>query len=115
LLGGRPEIQVSLEAVKDSPILGYGSWAQDRKFVEMLFDIEVEQGVYEVSDLAEFENNFIPTHSHLMGAWVWAGILGASFWFYILWLTGRATVRVAVTRPPLAPVYAYLVVTTFWQ
>jgi hypothetical protein len=115
LLGGRPEIQVSLQAVKDSPILGFGSWAQDPKYIEMLYDIEVEQGVIDESDLSEFETNFIPTHSHLMGAWVWAGILGAAFWFYILWLTARATIRVAILRPPLAPVYAYLVLGMFWQ
>ncbi len=108
--GGRPEIQVSSQAVKDSPIIGYGSWPQDSKYVEMLFDIEVEQGVIDASDVADLETNLIPTHSHLMGAWVWAGILGATFWFYILWLTARATIRVAVLRPPLAPVYASLVI-----
>ena len=115
LLGGRPEIQVSSQAVKDSPIIGYGSWPQNSKYAEMLFDIEVEQGVIDASDVADLETNLIPTHSHLMGAWVWAGILGATFWFYILWLTVRATVRVAVLRPPLAPVYASLVIGMFWQ
>jgi hypothetical protein len=116
LLGGRPEIQVSLQAVKDSPIIGYGSWASDSKYVEMLFDIEVEQGLLNYPDLtAEFEGGFIPTHSHLMGAWVWAGILGATFWFYVLWLTARATIRLAILRPRLAPVYAYLVVAMLWE
>jgi len=81
----------------------------------MLFDIEVEQGVLDASDLSELETNLIPTHSHLMGAWVWAGILGAAFWFYILWLTARATIRVAILRPPLAPIYASLVTGMFWQ
>ncbi len=115
LLGGRPEIQVSLQAVKDSPILGYGSWPQDPKYVEMLFDIELEQGVFDSSDMSEFETYYIPTHSHLMGAWVWAGILGAAFWFYILWLTARATIRLAILRPPLAPIYTFTVVGMFWQ
>jgi hypothetical protein len=115
LLGGRPEIQVSSRAVLDSPIIGHGSWAQDSRYVEMLFDIEIEQGVFDTSDMADFETNYIPTHSHLMGAWVWAGILGAAFWFYILWLTARATIRIAVLRPPLAPAYAWLAIGMFWQ
>lgn len=115
LLGGRPEIQVSLQAVKESPIVGYGSWAQDSRYVEMLSDIEVEQGVLDPSDVDELETSYIPTHSHLMGAWVWAGILGAAFWFYILWLTARATIRLAILRPPLAPIYVSLVFGMFWQ
>jgi len=115
LLGGRPEIQVSLQAVKDSPIIGFGSWPQDPKYTEMLIQIQVEQGVIESEDMQLWESYFIPTHSHLMGAWVWAGILGAAFWFYILWLTARATIRVAVLRPPLAPIYASLVTGMFWQ
>jgi hypothetical protein len=115
LLGGRPEIQVSLQAVKESPIVGYGSWAQDYKYVEMLNDIEVEQGVFDPSDLGELETAYIPAHSHLMAAWIWAGILGATFWFYILWLTARATIRLAILRPPLAPIYVSLVFSMFWQ
>jgi hypothetical protein len=115
LLGGRPEIQVSLQAVKDSPIIGHGSWAQDIRYVEMLFDIEVEQGVYDSSEMGELTRRFIPTHSHLMGAWVWAGIFGATFWIYVLWLTVRATIRVAIQRPTLAPVYAWVVPGMIWQ
>ncbi len=115
LLGGRPEIQVSLQAVKDSPIIGYGSWAKDTKYVEMLFDIEVQNGVLDSSDLEELSTDFIPTHSHLMGAWVWAGILGAAFWSYILWLTAKATIRVAIQRPSLAPIYVSVITGMFWQ
>jgi hypothetical protein len=115
LLGGRPEIQVSLQAVKDSPIVGFGSWPQDPKYVEMLFDIELEQGMFNSDDMSQFTSYLIPTHSHLMGAWVWAGILGAVFWFYILWLAVRATIQVAIRRPPLAPIYASLVTGMFWQ
>ena len=115
LLGGRPEIQVSLQAVLDSPILGHGSWPQDPKYIQMLFDRQVEQGLIDTDDMSAYKSDLIPTHSHLMGAWVWAGILGAVFWFYILWLTARATIRVAIRRPALAPIYSYTVVSMFWQ
>ena len=46
----------------------------------MLFDIQVEQGVLDASDLSDLETNYIPTHSHLMGAWVWGG----HSWGYVL-------------------------------
>ena len=80
LLGGRPEIQVSLRAVMDSPILGYGSWAQDSKYVEMLSDIEVEQGVLDPFDMGELETylytHSLPSHGCLgMGGHSWGRVL----------------------------------------
>lgn len=115
LLGGRPEIQVSSRAVLASPILGYGSWPKDSKYVEMLFDIQVEQGILDDRDIEELSTDLIPTHSHLMGAWVWAGILGAVFWSYILWLAFKAIIWISTSRPSLAPVYAYLGLGFVWN
>lgn len=115
LLAGRPEYQVSIQAVKDSPILGYGSWAHDPKYMKMLFDIELEQGLANADDTSAIETDVIPTHSHLMGAWVWAGIFGAVFWFYSLWLVIKSIISIATHRPPLAPVYMYMVISLFWS
>jgi hypothetical protein len=116
LLGGRPEIQVSSRAVMESPILGHGSWAKDKKYEEMLSDIMVERGMRgnlrEVEGLTE---GLIPTHSHLMGAWVWAGILGAVFWAYLFWLVIRGIVCISILRPSMAPIYAYLLVEYVWS
>ena len=117
LLGGRPEILVSTRAVLDSPILGHGSWAKDPKYQEMLSDMLIEQG--QRGNLQEMEmsssNGMIPAHSHLMGAWVNAGILGAVFWAFIFWRVIKGIVQVTVLRPPLAPVYAYLLVELSWD
>ena len=102
MLGGRPEILVSSRAVLDSPILGHGSWAKDFKYNEMLNDLLIEQGKREnyLQDLDPDWRGLIPVHSHLMGAWVWAGILGAIFWAYIFWLVIKGIVRVSILRPP---------------
>lgn len=116
LLGGRPEILVSSRAVMDSPILGHGSWAKDWKYLEMLSDIETEYGIKTNLDYAEqLGEGPIPAHSHLMSAWVQAGIFGAIFWAYILWLTIKAFLRVGILRPPLAPIYTYILVTLMWD
>ena len=110
LLGGRPEILVSSRAVMDSPIIGHGSWARDYKYIELLIDTQEEYGVKpNMQDIVEHTGGFIPAHSHLMGAWVWAGILGATFWAYIVWLIVKATIPLSNLRPPLAPVYAYAI------
>jgi O-antigen ligase len=116
LLGGRPEILVSSRAVLESPILGHGSGAKDMKYVEMLSDIQAEEGMkVDLQDEEESFQGLIPAHSHLMGAWVQAGIVGALFWAYIFRLTAKALVRVAVLRPALSPVYAFMLVGFLWD
>jgi hypothetical protein len=117
LLGGRPEILVSARAVLDSPILGHGSWAKDSKYQEMLSDMMIEQG--QPGNLALMErsalNGIIPAHSHLMGAWVSAGILGAVFWAYIFWLVIKGIIRVTTLLPPSAPLYAFMLQGALWD
>ena len=116
LLGGRPEILVSSRAVWDSPVLGHGSEAKDFKYVEMLNDLRAEAGMQaNLADLEASSADMIPTHSHLMGAWVWAGILGAVFWAYILWLAGKGILEVSTLLPPSAPLYAYVIIGLFWN
>jgi hypothetical protein len=88
LFGGRPETLVAIIAIRDSPIIGHGSFPA---------------------------SPVIPTHSHLTMAWVESGILGGLLWIYILLLTIRAIFRVAVLRPNLAPIYCYLLVNFVWD
>lgn len=116
LLSGRPEILVSSRAVMDSPIIGHGSWAKDHRYEEMLSDMMVEQGLKaNLEDVERGSQGLIPSHSHIMGAWVWAGILGAIFWVYLYWQVVRSIVRVTILRPPLAPLYAYFLVEYSWD
>jgi O-antigen ligase len=115
LLGGRPEILVSSRAVIDSPILGHGSEAKDSKYTRMLADIENEYGAKTPDTLGEKYGYLIPTHSHLMSAWVYAGILGAVFWIYIIVLTAKAIVTTARSQLPLKPVYISLLVLFMWD
>ena len=116
LLSGRPEILVSSKAVLDSPIIGHGSEAKDYKYVEMLYDIQIRNGGW--MDLKDTENDSrgtIPTHSHLMGAWVSAGIFGAVFWVYLYVLVFRALVIVSLNRPAMAPIYAWILIQMLWN
>jgi hypothetical protein len=112
ILGGRPEFFIGVEAAMDSPLLGHGSWASDLKYAEMMVDMKQASG----ADAAELERevSVIPTHSHIIAAWVFAGILGTLFWAYLFWLVPRAIAVVAIRRPPLAPIYAWLLVSYCW-
>jgi len=89
LLSGRGGFFAAALVIKDSPILGLGSWAIDRnnynwQFMQMIGDRDGVKGLrYQGEEL------FAPAHSHLMQAWVWHGFLGGAFWIYVLVLIFR--------------------------
>lgn len=116
LLGGRPEFVVGLRAALDAPIIGHGSWAQEFKYQEMLADMQVELGgSNEPEQALEYAGALIPSHSHIIGAWVFSGIAGPIFWLYVLWVIVRAIVRITVLRPPLAPIYTWMMISMLWD
>lgn len=85
LLGGRTELLGSLDAIADSPVIGYGSYARDRTYA-LLRLIRLQQARIVPTSL-DLKSDRIPTHSFLFGAWVEAGILGAVFWVWVLYVT----------------------------
>jgi hypothetical protein len=89
IVGGRSEILVASRAILSSPIIGYGSWAKDYYFSDLLNNIMRSMGY---SQRASNELELIPAHSHFFGAWVESGIFGAMFWGFILALIARALV-----------------------
>lgn len=117
LLGGRPEFAIGLRAALDSPLIGHGSWAKDPKYYEMLYDQMVEAGVSPELERGDIIGNvpLIPGHSHIVTAWIWSGIAGPIFWVYMTWFVLKGMVPVAIQRPPLAPVYMYLLIVMFWD
>lgn len=90
IIGGRSEALASIPAIINSPLLGYGSWAEDCGYAELLLIQRRNLGyTYGISQQDECR---IPAHSHLLGSWVEAGILGVPIW---LWLTG-ITIKVLI-------------------
>ncbi len=114
LFGGRPETLVAMQAIRDSPIIGHGSFPVDPKYLELKQKIQYEYG-YSDTDEPEDVYPAIPTHSHLTMAWVESGFLGGLLWIYILVLTIQGILQIALTRPGLAPLYSYLLVNFVWD
>jgi hypothetical protein len=115
LVGGRPETLVAIQAIRDSPIIGHGSFPFGLKYMQMKQDIQYEHGYSDSDEPEDVDYPVIPTHSHLTMAWVEGGILGGACWIYILVLTLRALVRLISLRPPLAPLYSYLLINFVWD
>jgi O-antigen ligase len=112
LLGGRNEIYASSQAIIDSPILGHGSWAKDRKYVLIL--LELRRAGYQIEDNI-LKSDLIPTHSHFFGAWVEAGIMGALFWAWVLLLVVRIVTSLYLVRDPLVPLIVFLAINMLWD
>jgi len=115
LVGGRPETLVAIQAIRDSPIIGHGSFPYGLKYMQLEQDIQYEHGYTDSDEPDEVDYPVIPTHSHLTLAWVEGGILGGICWIYILVLVVRGVFRVSKIRPGLAPLYSYLLVSFLWD
>lgn len=112
LLGGRSEMLVSLPAIFDSPMLGHGSWAKDCNYTSLLIEIRRELGYYPGQ---ENEHCLIPAHSHLLGSWVEAGVLGAFFWLWALSLTARALLGSFPLRGGHTPLVVFVGLLLAWD
>lgn len=114
-LGGRSEIWVSSRAIWDSPIIGHGSWARDReeKYRPLLLDLD--QLGLETNPGNLWEEDLIPTHSHLTGAWVEAGFAGAVFWMVSLFIIFRVLFRLFRYDEPLSPLLVLLGIMMVWD
>jgi O-antigen ligase len=118
LLGGRPEFAVGLRAALDAPLIGHGSWADDPKYMELLGDLVVAEGAADPAFgrlIANAGGTVIPSHSHVVGAWVFAGVFGLIFWLYIISLVLRGLVRLTASPPMMAPICMWLLITMFWD
>ena len=113
LLGGRSESLVTVQAIQDSPLIGHGSWAKDRYYAELRQLMLYRLGF--ANRFIEPENDLIPTHSHLLGSWVEAGVGGALFWAGILALIIRALRRLYASDDPLRPYLVFLMFLFIWD
>jgi hypothetical protein len=108
-------LQVAWEAITDSPFVGYGSWAADKAYVQLLrreFD-KASAGM----DIGGTPGDSLLPHSQLLQAWVEGGILAAIF-FVLLGIAMIAALRWLVLfhrRGPLTPLYTVLVIKGMWD
>ena len=118
LQGGRTESLVSLEAIKDSPILGHGSWAKDPYYLQLLLVKLRDAGLpapgtfYDIGVKTEF---IIPTHSYLFGAWVENGILGIPIWIYAFFLAFQSLYAIIKVRGQPSALLSLVAFAMMWD
>ena len=117
LLGGRMDMVGAFFAIYDSPILGHGSWAKDPKYLLAQEQALALMGYPVEGDVSPdtLKEGLIPSHSHILGAWVDAGILGALFWILVLFMTLKRLARVQPLSAPLLPLAVFSAFTLLWD
>jgi O-antigen ligase len=114
-LSGRNEILASSQAIADSPVIGHGSWAKDRRYQIVLFQALTAAGQVPIFDPSDPKMvMMIPSHSHIAGTWVEAGIMGGIFWAWILILGLRSLMALTRTNRRYSPLFAYVLMTMLW-
>jgi len=91
LVSGRTEFFIGLLAALDKPIMGFGPRAEDTEGYAERFlvaygtpdDIRKYFAIQQIEG-ASGVRLIIPTHSHILAAWVWCGIVGLIFFLWVL-------------------------------
>lgn len=113
ILAGRSESLVSLEAIMDAPLLGHGSWPEDAYYAERLALQRYQLGLSK--SMASSGEELIPTHSHLLGSWVEAGLAGGMFWSLVLFLVGKSMLRSCRSQSHMQAFYLFCAVLLIWD
>jgi O-antigen ligase len=115
VLGGRNEIVFSSLAIRESPIVGHGSYAKLPVLLQAAGAAQLAEWGYEYLLPSEDRPDLLPTHSCLFGAWVEAGILAVPFWTCFLALLWRGCMRAINRGDTLTPLRIFIAVALSWD
>ena len=122
LMSGRKEFFIAATAIIDSPIFGFGPRAEDRndyagKFLRKYGSYEDVQAYsyrfYKNMQLGMIPQ--IPTHSHIMAAWVWCGLPGLLFFLWVLYCLYRHLRFYSAAIPQWFGYYALTIPSMLWS
>lgn len=122
LMSGRKEFFIALSAIVDHPIVGFGPRAPDtngyaEKFIQ-------KHGTYdEIVFYRYYLQHYniagvvpsIPTHSHIMAAWIWCGIAGFIFFVWLLWQMYKHIRFYSAAIPQWYGYYALTIPSMLWS
>ena len=114
LIGGRQEVLTSIYAVMNSPFIGYGSWAINPFSENLLSGLLLDFGYYKAQAFNYFDDR-IPTHSHLLGAWVSSGIFGIFIWIWFLYNIIKAIILNSIIKDNWNAFFLFICVFMIWK
>lgn len=75
-------ILVSLRAIANSPIIGYGSWTINQEYAQMAIEEQTKRYDRTRNRKTNHNVNRFRSHSQILQPWVEGGLLGASFFIF---------------------------------
>lgn len=119
LMGGRIQFFAGAYAALKQPIFGYGPWPVDKEGIYEVF--LAQYGDYD--DARIYSENLklkggigeIPSHSHIVGFWVWYGIAGLILWVYVLYIAYQFFRRYIDVVPQWYGMFATLIPALLWN
>jgi O-antigen ligase len=114
-LGRHARLEIALQAIADSPLIGYGSWAASEHYVQMIRREEERASVL-LKRKVSLGDSLMP-HSQLLQAWVEGGVLAAAFFCFYGWCLLLALAWLVRRHRPgaLTPLYLYTVYAALWN
>jgi hypothetical protein len=116
----RPDVAAAIYGILQQPFTGFGSSTVDPEVfafyasVSAASYIGMEDQIY-LSTLDQEWSLGTPSHSHVFGAWVDAGVLAAVSWFAVLFFAVRVLGQVIRYRNPLTPLVILVSVALIWD
>jgi hypothetical protein len=122
LATARPETAAATMAILKKPLLGFGSTAYDNDvwgyYVDIYNSNFLDRGNYvEIYKQVLYQqwDTGLPSHSHLFGAWVDAGIFAALCWFMVLFLSFYILVRALSWNSRYTALLLFISSLTIWD
>lgn len=116
--GGRAEFFIGLSAIVDSPIMGYGVYAVDKKGYVMEYMSKYSDPMAMeryIKDSAKKGYCGIPSHSFVLSWWIGHGIVGLLIWLYVFYLIVKYFSSWMDAIPSLFPYIAFNVPNFTWN
>lgn len=122
LVAGRTEFFIALTAIVDHPLIGFGPRAEDTKGYTEKFllkygtDTDIAGYYYYLLRYAsQGLRTQMPTHSHIMAAWVWCGLPGLLFWLWVLFAMYKHIRYCSAVIPQWYGYFALTIPSALWS
>lgn len=116
----RPDVATAIHGIFQRPMTGFGSSTVDPEVLSFYARVaaasyfEVEDAIYLNLINREWSSG-TPSHSHVFGAWVDAGIVAALSWMAVLLFSFSILAQVTRYRSPLTPLATLVAATLIWD
>jgi hypothetical protein len=115
IVGGRNLLLAGVERIVESPLIGMGSWATGGDYIASAASVLQAHGYTITRDTLQQADPHTLSHSHLIGAWVEAGVFGGLFWILVLSVTARRLLGGRWRDEPLSPLILFAGCMLIWD